>query len=223
MRKIITGILYIISIILIIGYFICSYYYSFSPFSRILIYLLVIILMYLASFIIKSSKLMKINIIIWFTLYLLLLLTLTLFDSYFFRQNYFITDWTKEMYEIYFSKYFNIIPFRMLKIYIIGLNNHTISLSMFLYNILGNILAMMPLSFFLPSLFKRQNKTWVFILTIAIIVLSIEITQLLTYSGTCDIDDFIFNVSGAIIFFKIIHIDKIKKIINRIFINKLLV
>ena len=55
----------------------------------------------------------------------------------------------------------------------------------------------MPMAFFLPLLFKKQSKFKNFVITNVLIVLCIEITQLLTASGSCDIDDIILNTLGG--------------------------
>ena len=43
-----------------------------------------------------KNKVLKINIGIWFILYIILLSTLTLFDDYFFRGNFNILNWNSE-------------------------------------------------------------------------------------------------------------------------------
>ena len=49
------------------------------------------------------------------------------------------------------------------------------------------------------------------------IVSIIELTQFITLTGTFDIDDYILNISGAYLMFKLLKKDKINKfIIKRI-------
>ena len=47
--------------------------------------------------------------------------------------------------------------------------------------------------------YKKQSKFKNFVITNILIVLCIEITQLLTASGSCDIDDIILNTTGILI------------------------
>ena len=66
-------------------------------------------------------------------------------------------------------------------------------------NLFGNILMFIPMGFYLPSLFKKQKKFFVMLLTVICISTSIECIQFFTKLGTTDIDDIILNVLGAII------------------------
>lgn len=64
-------------------------------------------------------------------------------------------------------------------------------------NLLGNLFVLFPLGFFLPALFSRQRSFWLFLLTVILLVILIELAQLLTRRGALDIDDLILNVPGA--------------------------
>lgn len=68
-----------------------------------------------------------------------------------------------------------------------------------LVNLVGNIFLFLPLGIFLPWLFPKLNHFWKVMLTAAGIVLAIEITQVLTLLGRCDIDDLILNLAGTAI------------------------
>ena len=74
--------------------------------------------------------------------------------------------------------------------------NSSNSTRIVLLNLFGNLLALIPMAFFLPILFKKQNKFKNFIITIILIVLGIELTQLLTTSYSCDVDDIILNINS---------------------------
>ena len=193
-----------------------------TPLGRVLILLISSIFMYvgaitLSKVLIKHKKLpFKINLIICFLLYILLLSTLTLFDDYF-RRGSLNVNWNKNMIKNYINTSFNIIPFKTIKMYITNYLNGHFSTKIFMYNIIGNIVALMPFSFFLPLIFKRQNKLRIFIPTMIIVVLLIEGLQFLTLSGSCDIDDLILNVLGAIILYLILSIKSIKQLIRNIF------
>ena len=89
-----------------------------------------------------------------------------------------------------------------------------------LLNLLGNFFMCVPFSFFLPILFDNLKKTFKFSLTIIVIILSIEVLQLLTCSGSFDIDDIILNVSGVLIFYKILRIGAMWKLLENIFLKK---
>lgn len=159
---------------------------------------------------------MKVNLWVWFGLYLLLLATLTLFDPYYGRGGGLsLASWNRQLLQAYLTYNFNIIPGHMVIDMILSVMNGNISLKMALVNIFGNLAALMPAAFFLPQLFERQRKFKTFALTVGIMVAVIEITQFATLSGTFDIDDWILNVGGACLMYKLMETPKAKRWIEQ--------
>ena len=70
-----------------------------------------------------------------------------------------------------------------------------------IYNLGGNILMFVPLGFLLPSLWPRQRRFLRCMGTVALIMTAVELTQLFTLRGFCEIDDVILNVLGGAIGF----------------------
>lgn len=213
-------------ILYIISFFIIAFYLYielgnivFNPLIRIFILIFNCIIMYIAAKLLSNNKLFKFNLIVWFCLYIVFLLSLTLFDTYFNRNGINIFSLDKDMVKEYMKSSFNIIPFKTIKLYFNGYNGGYLSKSLFLYNIIGNLCALMPFSFFLPLLFKKQNNILIFILTIILIVIGIESMQFLTLSGSCDIDDLILNLSGSLVLYLILKIKPINKVIRKTFIK----
>ena len=66
-------------------------------------------------------------------------------------------------------------------------------------NLFGNIVMFIPLGYFLPRLFGALRKWWRTWLATLVIMTAVEVAQLLTLRGTCDVDDLILNVLGAAI------------------------
>ena len=64
-------------------------------------------------------------------------------------------------------------------------------------NLGGNVAAFIPFGFFLPCLFDRQRRFRRFLLTAAAVIVCIELLQLVTLRGSCDIDDLILNLIGS--------------------------
>ena len=128
-----------------------------------------------------------------------------------------MVSWNRQMVRNYLNTSFNIIPFKTISMYVTKYLSGYFSTRIFMYNIFGNILALMPFSFFLPLIFKRQNKFKTFTITMIIVVLLIEGLQFFTLSGSCDVDDLILNVLGACILFGILSIKSIKNFIRNIF------
>ncbi len=72
-------------------------------------------------------------------------------------------------------------------------------------NLFGNIAAFVPFGFLLPCLCKKAKTFGKFLLYMVCLVAAIEIIQLFTLRGICDIDDFLLNVLGAIIGFALLQ------------------
>lgn len=152
---------------------------------------------------------MRANLWIWFALYLLLLATLTLFDPYYGRGGRLApASWNGQLLKLYLTYNFNILPGHMVADMILSVMNGSISLKMALVNIFGNFAALMPTAFFLPQLFQRQRRFKTFALTVGVMVALIECTQFITLSGTFDIDDWILNVGGACLMFRLLEAPK---------------
>ncbi len=140
--------------------------------------------------IINKKETYKRNINIYIFLYLFLLILLTIFIN---RPK--ISLINKEFLEIYTTQV-NIIPFKTIINYLIGPSNsyHKI------INILGNLIALTPLSLLLILKNKKYENLKYQLIHIGLIVLFIELLQLITMTGHFDIDDFILNILGVILF-----------------------
>lgn len=64
-------------------------------------------------------------------------------------------------------------------------------------NLFGNVLMFLPLGFFLPAIWQRLRRLWRVLLLTAAIVTAVELIQMLTLVGSCDIDDLILNLLGS--------------------------
>ncbi|MNL82085.1 VanZ like family protein [compost metagenome] len=75
----------------------------------------------------------------------------------------------------------------------------------------------MPLAYLVPAIFtKKINTMKRFTLFIFCIALLIEVSQLIFMTGQVDIDDVILNTIGAIIFYFILNIKIVKKVLIKI-------
>ena len=90
----------------------------------------------------------------------------------------------------------NLEPFHTIRLFLKVLNNQTYSSTAFI-NLGGNVILFVPLGFFLPRVFPCLQKYWKAILGTVLIITAVELTQLFTLLGSCDIDDLILNVIGA--------------------------
>ena len=115
-------------------------------------------------------------------------------------------------YAQYFQAFTNFIPFKTIVEYIQRYSDGYWRLST--VNLLGNLALFVPMGMALPCVSKNLNRFWKVVLCVLGMVIMVEVTQGILRVGSIDIDDVIFNVSGAMIGYGIIKIP---------FINKLLV
>ena len=66
-----------------------------------------------------------------------------------------------------------------------------------LINLLGNVVMFVPLGLFLPLIFTKLRKLWRTLFTVTLLIAVVEIAQLFTLLGSCDVDDLILNLLGA--------------------------
>ncbi len=102
----------------------------------------------------------------------------------------------------------NFIPFKTIKLFIRAIqgsfSEYTVRHS--IINLAGNVIMFVPLGFFIPSVFSKYSSFLKCMLICSIGIIIVEIVQLFTLLGSCDIDDFILNVAGAIIGYGIFRI-----------------
>ena len=78
-------------------------------------------------------------------------------------------------------------------------------------NLVGNVVLFFPLGFFPPLLWDRCRKLWKTVALAAAIMTIVELTQVLTLRGQCDIDDLILNSLGAAIGYGLFHLAHLKR------------
>lgn len=93
--------------------------------------------------------------------------------------------------------HYNFIPFREITRYIAY--RRTIGYERTFINLAGNIIAFMPLGFFLPHLSKRKLNFWTVSLMGMEISVLVEVIQLFSRVGCCDVDDVILNTIGGML------------------------
>lgn len=131
------------------------------------------------------------TVVIWvvFVLYLVLLLKLLLFSR-----------------PPGSERSLNLIPFATISDYLF---NGTAAVKRFaIGNVLGNVVAFIPLGAFLPVL-RRRLRMWANLLIVACASVAVEIVQGVFGLGASDIDDVILNALGGlvgILFFTILRV-----------------
>lgn len=94
----------------------------------------------------------------------------------------------------------NLVPFKTIKEYFVAIFDGNIR-GHAIRNLVGNLFLLFPLGFYLPFFIKKMSSIKVYVAIVAILIIFIEVVQLMTMSGSMDIDDFILNFVGALIGF----------------------
>lgn len=149
----------------------------------------------------------------YFVLYLYLVLSLTLMDETL-RLDPSKLEHSGVSKRAYYMKwYVNFHPFESIwNVYVRGFRSGTVNFGYMILNLFGNLCAFMPMSFFLPRLWRAQRHWYVFLPTVTATVAAIEGTQLLLMVGSCDVDDVILNAGGAFVLFWILKIPPLERL-----------
>lgn len=91
---------------------------------------------------------------------------------------------------------YNLIPFTEIKRYL----HYRDKIGSFnvLLNLLGNVVCFIPFGFVIPILTPKQTWVRMFLLSLLASVL-VELLQLISMLGSCDVDDIILNTFGGMI------------------------
>ena len=96
----------------------------------------------------------------------------------------------------------NLIPFATIRRYLGFLREQQGALLRHaVINLAGNIVMFVPLGFFLPCLFPKLRGFFPLLLTAVLLIVGIELIQLFSLLGSCDIDDLLLNLPGIVIGF----------------------
>lgn len=207
-------IMYVIAGLVLLFYFGIGFMGQMTEVSRLVLLGVSSLFLYIGGFLLSkyldNNKPMKINLYIFFGLYLILLITLTLFDSLWLRNGFNFSGFDNIQDRI------NLVPFKTIMTFVKEFDS-MYSTSQIMLNLFGNVCAFMPMALFLPLLFKRQNKFFQFVITLILMILGIEFLQLITGSGRFDIDDLILNLLGAVLVYLLFKIKSVKALIHNIF------
>ncbi len=164
--------------------------------SSNLIFILVSIL--ISSFLFFKKKNFKIYMLSLFLTYTAGLLYFTIFNSFYGRE-FIGMEWTISIFKNYI-KNCNFIPFKTISFFISSffIFSEQITQKDILLNLVGNSICLIPLTLFVPFFIKKYSTLQKFSLFIIFVSFSIEVIQLITMTGSFDIDDIILNSLGAI-------------------------
>lgn len=122
--------------------------------------------------------------IVLFVTYLILLLYFLFFSEGFGRTQ-----------TLHIAYRYNLTPFREIVRFV--RYRHVVGFSAFFINVFGNIIAFMPMGFFLPAVTGKKLSGVQILLLSFLFSLLVETVQLLTKLGCFDVDDLILNTLGG--------------------------
>ena len=222
MKKIINGIVIVLSIILI-GFVMIS---SIIPnivlnvkvtiggfvIPTFIIIITMIVQIKKSKDIQEKSKIRNFWLKALFIIYCLLLITI-LFLNNEYRMGGFqnISTFSREHLETS-----NFIPFATIIGYVSGMVSNDINTGIVIINLVTNLLLFAPMGFFIPMLFQDKIKnTKQFLIIIIILTFLVEIIQFITYRGSTDIDDIILNTIGASIVYILMKTKVVEKLLEK--------
>ena len=139
-----------------------------------------------------------------FVLYVLIMLFILVFPNNFRSQNVFVGGLSWERWSARIAQDFNLVPFRGIWEQVSQILAGQ-DIAQNLIYLVGNLMGLAPLGFFLPRLFSRQGRFKVFLITVVLALIGLELLQLMTLRGSFDIDDIILNAAGACLGFWILR------------------
>lgn len=99
---------------------------------------------------------------------------------------------------------YNLLPLREIKRYVVYW--HEIGIRNVMINLLGNVVCFVPFGFVLPIISRSQRKGYKIFLLSVLSSLLVELIQLVSKVGTCDIDDILLNTLGGMIGYLMFYI-----------------
>lgn len=99
---------------------------------------------------------------------------------------------------------YNLVPFREIMRFVT--HSRYLGLTVVLLNVLGNVIAFVPLGCWIPILSNSKTgalKVFLFSFAGSLVI---ELVQLITRVGSCDVDDIILNTIGGMAGFGLYHI-----------------
>lgn len=124
-------------------------------------------------------------------------------------------------YREYLKAHINVIPFHTVRLMVQGAATRlerfgdTWLLRFAVKNLGGNLLLFVPLGLFLPCIWKGMRSYAKFALTVICAIAVVETLQLITTLGSMDIDDLIFNVTGASLGYGIWRLSPMQRTMER--------
>lgn len=172
-------------------------------------------MLYAASLQEEAQKRRVVRVVLWvlFGFYLLVLFS-SLFFSRIDFHNYAAQH---DFYRANMDLMTNFVPFETITLYLRCLRYNYIGMAIPMTNLLGNLLLFMPMALLLPCLFPSMRKWWRFCVLMPLMLLAVESLQLILCCGSCDVDDVILNLAGALLVYFLVRIPAVTRLLERLY------
>ena len=164
----------------------------------------------------KAQNLMKKFLFVLFVFYLVLLIDFTLIDNGYGRDILSVFDPDRSSFRRYLKESTNFIPFATVKLFIKGYMHHNLSWADTAVNLLGNFAFFMPVPFFLCILKNERISYFKMLIFLFLCISCVEFLQVVFMTGSCDIDDLILNLSGAMLFYFVICLPVVSGVLSKL-------
>ncbi len=105
----------------------------------------------------------------------------------------------------------NLEPLKTIRNYLRAYHNGNISGNLVAINLIGNLAAFAPMAVFLPTLWRPARNFLVFTLGMTVMICAVEIIQIFTGTGSCDVDDVILNLAGALVVWLAVQLPPVRR------------
>ena len=111
-----------------------------------------------------------------------------------------LEGWGAENYADALRQRINLIPFDTInRFWWVLTNSHERGKLVHAFiNLAGNVVMFVPLGLLLPKLFAPLRRFWMYLGVLLCLLVTVELLQLVTLLGSCDVDDLILNLAGGI-------------------------
>ncbi|MGP4065980.1 VanZ family protein [Oceanobacillus sp. M65] len=109
----------------------------------------------------------------------------------------------------------NVVPFKTINTYFQAIFDGSMNLDIPIKNLGGNIFMFLPMGIYMPFYITKLTRVSTFTTFMIVLLFLIETLQLLTRTGSFDIDDFILNMLGALLGYGIWKTLPLQKIVRQ--------
>lgn len=95
----------------------------------------------------------------------------------------------------------NLVPFHTIRLYLYVFRDSDLDhlIPHAVVNLVGNVVMFIPLGAFLYPEFSEGWKVFKVLLTTFMVICLVELAQLVTLAGSCDVDDLLLNLGGSLL------------------------